>query len=364
MCVVPAAVRRRAHGLLGHPDPAHPQDHDGDHDRHPRAPGARRRAGGRRRRSARSSTSTPRSCCASRSPSSSARRCAGTRSAARTRMATDPGPRADPGHRAGRRRRRQASPPCACNLLADMGAYLQLVTPGIPLLGAFLYPGVYDVPGLLLHVHVRVHERTPTDAYRGAGRPEATYAIERAMDALARKVGIDPIEIRRRNFIPTDKFPYAVGGRAGVRLRRLRAGARRARSSWSATTTLRAEQAQRRADGDHEAPRHRHLDATSRCAASRRAGCWRRSTTRPAAGRRRRCGCCRPARCRSSPAPRRTARATRRAWSMIVADKLGVSPDDVEVLHSDTAIARSGSTPTARARWRSAASRSTWPPTR
>ena len=50
--------------------------------------------------------------------------------------------------------------------------------------------------------------KTPTDAYRGAGRPEATYAIERAMDALARQVGVGPDEIRRRNFIPADQFPY------------------------------------------------------------------------------------------------------------------------------------------------------------
>ena len=51
---------------------------------------------------------------------------------------------------------------------------------------------------------------TPTDAYRGAGRPEATYAIERAMDALAAKVGIDPLELRRRNFIAKDAYPYTA----------------------------------------------------------------------------------------------------------------------------------------------------------
>ena len=95
------------------------------------------------------------------------------------------------------------------NLLADMGAYLQIVTPGIPLLGAFLYHGVYDVPAYSFTCTGVFTNRTPTDAYRGAGRPEATYAIERSIDALARKVGIDPVEIRRRNFIPTDKFPYA-----------------------------------------------------------------------------------------------------------------------------------------------------------
>ena len=51
---------------------------------------------------------------------------------------------------------------------------------------------------------------TPTDAYRGAGRPEATYAIERAMDALAAKIGIDPLELRRRNFIPEAAYPYTA----------------------------------------------------------------------------------------------------------------------------------------------------------
>ncbi|MGH2931102.1 MAG: xanthine dehydrogenase family protein molybdopterin-binding subunit, partial [Solirubrobacteraceae bacterium] len=94
-------------------------------------------------------------------------------------------------------------------LLADMGAYLQLVTPGVPLLGAFLYHGVYDVPVYSFTCTGVFTNKTPTDAYRGAGRPEATYAIERAMDVLARKVGLDPVEVRRRNFIGADRFPYA-----------------------------------------------------------------------------------------------------------------------------------------------------------
>ena len=70
-------------------------------------------------------------------------------------------------------------------LLADMGAYLQIITPGVPLLGAFLYHGLYDVPAYAFTCKGVFTNLTPTDAYRGAGRPEATYAIERAMDALA-----------------------------------------------------------------------------------------------------------------------------------------------------------------------------------
>ncbi len=81
---------------------------------------------------------------------------------------------------------------------------------------------------------------------------------------------------------------------------------------------------------------------TSRCAGSRRRGCWRRSTTRPAAGRPPRCGCCRRRRCRSSPAASPHGQGHETAWSMIVAEKMGISPDDVDVLHSDTAIAPLG----------------------
>jgi aerobic carbon-monoxide dehydrogenase large subunit len=104
-------------------------------------------------------------------------------------------------------------------LLADMGAYLQLVTPGIPLLGAFLYAGVYHLPKAYDFSCTSVFTTmTPTDAYRGAGRPEATYAIERAMDALARAVGVDPLELRRRNFIPT--VPVRGLQRPDVRLGR------------------------------------------------------------------------------------------------------------------------------------------------
>ncbi|MGH8976119.1 MAG: xanthine dehydrogenase family protein molybdopterin-binding subunit, partial [Acidimicrobiia bacterium] len=92
-------------------------------------------------------------------------------------------------------------------LIGDMGAYLQLVTPGIPLLGAFLYHGVYHADMYSFSCTSVFTTMTPTDAYRGAGRPEATYAIERAMDTLARQVGVDPAEIRRRNYIAPFVFP-------------------------------------------------------------------------------------------------------------------------------------------------------------
>lgn len=86
-------------------------------------------------------------------------------------------------------------------ILVNMGGYLMVIAPGTPLLGAFVYCGPYG--GQAYHVQFTgvFTNTTPTDAYRGAGRPEATYAIERAMDALARKVGKEPVEIRRMNFL-------------------------------------------------------------------------------------------------------------------------------------------------------------------
>ena len=93
------------------------------------------------------------------------------------------------------------------NMTCAMGAYTLLLTPGIPLLGAWLYGGCYEADAYNVAFTNVYTNTTPTDAYRGAGRPEATYAIERAMDALARKVGKDPAEIRRMNMIPTEAFP-------------------------------------------------------------------------------------------------------------------------------------------------------------
>ncbi len=98
-----------------------------------------------------------------------------------------------------------------CRVLASMGAYYGLVSAGIQMLGAWLYAGVYDPEGYDYEYTNVFTNNTLTDAYRGAGRPEATYAIERAMDALARELKMDPAELRKKNFIKTENFPnYAI----------------------------------------------------------------------------------------------------------------------------------------------------------
>ena len=96
------------------------------------------------------------------------------------------------------------------DLLADMGAYLMLVTPGVPVLGAFMFPGIYKMDAYSFRCRGVFTTKMPTDAYRGAGRPEATFAIERLMDELATELGLDPLEVRERNWIKHEEFPYTT----------------------------------------------------------------------------------------------------------------------------------------------------------
>jgi carbon-monoxide dehydrogenase large subunit len=96
------------------------------------------------------------------------------------------------------------------DILGNLGAYSSQFGPFIPYLGGTMMTGVYRTP--LLHVRVRgVYTNTvPVDAYRGAGRPEAAYLLERLVDRVARETGIAPDELRRRNFIPADQMPYTT----------------------------------------------------------------------------------------------------------------------------------------------------------
>ena len=92
---------------------------------------------------------------------------------------------------------------------AAMGAYLSTFAPAVPTyLYGTLMSGEYDLPAIHCHVYGVFTHTVPVDAYRGAGRPEATFIVERLVDEAARVTGIDPVEIRRRNFISPDNFPY------------------------------------------------------------------------------------------------------------------------------------------------------------
>src|SRR3954464_6307986 len=95
-------------------------------------------------------------------------------------------------------------------LIADIGAYNMLLTAAIPTLTMMMANATYNIPAIRTTLTEVFTNKTPTDAYRGAGRPEATYFIERAMDMLARELKMDPAELRRKNFIKPSQFPFAT----------------------------------------------------------------------------------------------------------------------------------------------------------
>ena len=94
------------------------------------------------------------------------------------------------------------------DLMGDMGAYLSTFGPYIPHGGAGMLPGLYDIQAFHCRVRTVFTNTVPVDAYRGAGRPEAAYVVERLVDAAARKLGMAPDAIRRKNFIPPKAMPY------------------------------------------------------------------------------------------------------------------------------------------------------------
>jgi len=94
------------------------------------------------------------------------------------------------------------------NVVADLGAYHQLLTPAIPTLTGLMLSGAYKIPAIQINVTGVFTNKMATDAYRGAGRPEATYVVERAIDLVAAELGLDPVAVRRRNFPAPEEFPF------------------------------------------------------------------------------------------------------------------------------------------------------------
>jgi carbon-monoxide dehydrogenase large subunit len=94
------------------------------------------------------------------------------------------------------------------NVFADLGSYHQLLTPAIPTLTGLMLSGCYKIPAIQINVTGVFTNKVATDAYRGAGRPEATYVVERAVDLVAQKLGMDVVEVRRRNFPTPEEFPF------------------------------------------------------------------------------------------------------------------------------------------------------------
>ncbi len=94
------------------------------------------------------------------------------------------------------------------DLIANMGAYLSQYGPFIPHIGITMSTGVYHIPAIDISVEGVYTNTCPVDAYRGAGRPEAAFSLEKLVDACARDLKMSRVEIRRRNFIRPEQFPY------------------------------------------------------------------------------------------------------------------------------------------------------------
>ncbi len=226
------------------------------------------------------------------------------------------------------------------HLLADMGAYLQLNTPGIPFLGAQIFPGIYKWDAYEFKCTGLFTNKTPTDAYRGAGRPEATFGVERMVDEVAVELGMDPMELRRRNWIAHEEFPFDTISGYTYDSGNYEAATARALELFG-YDELRAEQARRRESGDRVQLGIGISTFTEACglapsralgAGNYGAGGWEAATIRMLPTGK--------VEVVTGSSPHGQGHET--AWSQIVSDALGVDFHDVDVLHGDTKISPIG----------------------
>jgi carbon-monoxide dehydrogenase large subunit len=221
-------------------------------------------------------------------------------------------------------------------IVADLGAYHLLLSPMIPCLSGFLMSGCYRIPAVRTDVVGVFTTKTPTDAYRGAGRPEAAHVVEVMMDQLALELGIDRLDLRRRNFIPASAFPattaqgivYDSGDYEGSLDRLLEI---------VDVDEFERERHALRADGRYLGIGFSTWVDNSGIGPSRivgpkgsgiQSGMWESSVVRMHPDG--------TATVFTGASPHGQGHET--AFPQVVADRLGIAPDDVALIHSDTAI--------------------------
>jgi carbon-monoxide dehydrogenase large subunit len=226
------------------------------------------------------------------------------------------------------------------DLLADLGAYVAIVGGGVPVLGAFMFNAIYKFPAYRFACQTVLTNKAWTDAYRGAGRPEATYAVERMMDELAAEVGVDPLEIREKNWIKHEEFPFTTVAGLTYDSGNYEAATAKAKEMFG-YDALRAEQKQRRDAGDRVQLGIGISTFTEMCglAPSRvlgsldyGAGGWEHAGVRMLA----------TGKVEVVTGSSAHGQGHETAFSQIVADRLGVPFEDVEILHGDTQVAHKG----------------------
>jgi len=219
------------------------------------------------------------------------------------------------------------------NVVADLGAYHQLLTPAIPTLTGLMLSGAYKIPAIQMNVTGVFTNKMSTDAYRGAGRPEATYVVERVMDVVARELNLDPVEVRRKNFPNASEFPFHTATGLEYDSGDYDAALDKA-LDLSGYQKLRAEQAKARAEG-----RIMGIGLSSYveiCALgpsqAMPAGGWESATVRiEPTGK---------VTILTGASPHGQGQET--SFAQIAADELGVGINDVTVIHGDTGVVQYG----------------------
>ena len=214
-------------------------------------------------------------------------------------------------------------------LIQDLGAYHQLLTPAIPTLSVLMMPGLYNFRNIDAEVIGTFTNCVPTDAYRGAGRPEATHGIERMVDLLAAELNMDPAVIRFKNFVQPDQFPFptATGlnydsGDYGATLQKA--------LDTIGYDDLRKQQAAARLEGRLMGigiSTYGELCAFGPSPATP-AGGWESATVRVEPSGK--------VTIHTGTSPHGQGQET--SFAQLAADELGVSMDDIVVLHGDTSV--------------------------
>ena len=214
-------------------------------------------------------------------------------------------------------------------IIGDLGAYHQLVTPVMPIMTGRMITGCYRIPNVQVEVCGVFTNKMSTDAYRGAGRPEATYIIERVMDLVAAGLGLDPVDVRLRNAIPPEAFPYRTATGLVYDSGRYEAALRKALEAVD-YDRFRNEQQRLREEGRYVGIGCSLYVEICGHGPSRAmfAGGWESATVRidPSGKVTVLTGC----------SPQGQGHET--AFAQIAADELGLALDDVVVLHGDTAV--------------------------
>ena len=212
-------------------------------------------------------------------------------------------------------------------ILADMGAYHQLLTPLIPQLTALMLPGCYKIPAYDCEIVGVFTNKMSTDAYRGAGRPEAAYDIERLMDCAAGELNIDPAKFRSKNFPQPKEFPYTTAAGLTYDSANYQQSLKRA-LQLAGYDKLRARQAAGRKQGKYYGiglSTYVEICAIGPSAATP-AGGWESGTVRiEPTGK---------VTVLTGASPHGQGQET--TFAQLVADQFGISPEDITVIHGDT----------------------------